>query len=291
MRDQVLPAKPERTDLAVMDRTANSSFVDTEHTGQLSHLYVLSVLRDLPTHVYLPRMVCLCYGTYFRSTVPSSEDTMPRKPLPRSQLARMKRNFKRLVNVVFDGNLSAAARELGMPVSTVHQYYQQGPRQISASVASRVQKVTKASPEWLLGETADELPPEMTSWIALRGGEIQYPPVVEWRVRPIVEAIRARMSVEGKEGNPWEVFVGPLRAAVAAGLFPAELVPRAEIPPTRDYKRVTEENRRLYAPRACLMHTLCAFWEKALAKREFILSTLDGDEFLTVPTRRSIRAS
>ena len=75
---------------------------------------------------------------------------MPPRPLPKKHLRMLRRRWRELVDWSFGGNLTMAATVLGMPFSTVQQYYQKGPRRLSAAAVKRIDEVTGVG-EWVAG--------------------------------------------------------------------------------------------------------------------------------------------
>ncbi len=83
---------------------------------------------------------------------------MPPVPLPQAQLVGLHVRFQRLVDWGFAGNLTLAAKMLGMPFSTVQKYYQLGPRRVTADALMAIEQyVGRGLCRWFM--TGDGPPP------------------------------------------------------------------------------------------------------------------------------------
>ncbi|MSR07277.1 MAG: hypothetical protein EXR93_09470 [Gemmatimonadetes bacterium] len=189
---------------------------------------------------------------------------MPPKPLPPGSAARLKRRFRLIIDEAFDGNLSMAARELGIPVSTVHKYYQTGPRRLDARVAQRIEAKTKLPIPWVLGmEGYDDKHPK-SGVMRVRGEwQLQYPPLTDWRVQRVLRVMEERL---GKTADVLTIFLAPLKAAEDSELTAPELQ-MTKGPPLaseKEWDRVGAWARQYGSQRAHLIHVLCEFWERTL---------------------------
>ena len=124
---------------------------------------------------------------------------MAPRPLSKKRLAGLKRRFRDLIDWAFDGNLSLASKALEMPFSTVQQYYQYGPRRISASALSAIDRVTGLA-DWLTGEARSEFTgkfpnsiAEAQSWTYIKaeedGPKFWIPSWTMWRVDRVADAM------------------------------------------------------------------------------------------------------
>ena len=169
-----------------------------------------------------------------------------------------------MVDEAFDGNFSLAARQLKMPVSTVHQYYRKGPRRYDAQVVQRMAEMLRTTPEWLFAGKGrgDELSADE---VGVGYGdddqgryEAWYPQTVEWRVSQVVERIREA----GASYLALQVFFGPLEVLEEAGLLPAHLRMSGQRNSGMEATWPSTTGRR---ERAHLIHVLCDYWEGVLA--------------------------
>ena len=63
---------------------------------------------------------------------------MPPKKRSKKDVAQMRRRFREAIDWGFDGNLSMTARVLKMSLSTVQQYYVEGPRRVSQQAVQKL---------------------------------------------------------------------------------------------------------------------------------------------------------
>lgn len=169
-------------------------------------------------------------------------------------MARRRRRFQVLVDEAFAGNLSMAADELGMPVSTANRYYHRGPRRFDAAVVNRAHELTGVVPAWLLGETGSDRVPLTVDEGAValdkagRHLAALTPPLTYWRVERVVALIEKR----GHGADPWEVFFAPLKAVEDAELY------------TDGKRRKDREQEVDRKTRSHLTHVTCDFWDAVL---------------------------
>ena len=196
---------------------------------------------------------------------------MPRKPLPKKKLAKLKRRFRELVDWAFNGNLSLAARMLEMPFSTVQQYYQKGPRRIDGKVVTRVNEMFQLG-EWIIGEEEPQMPDSFakaSNWRLLRvntetGPCYWVPELVMWRVRRILQPM---VELSGKdEDSMIQVLFATIIEGIKTGLLKA--------PPVKNFPKMPVVvvghlgERGLGAvcnvDTAREVHKLCEVWEQKL---------------------------
>ena len=204
---------------------------------------------------------------------------MPPKAAPKKRLALLRRRFRELIEWAFDGNLSLAARALEMPVSTVHKYYKEGPRRLSASAVETIERVIGGGiGRWIAGDDdpyTGKKPRDINQVCGSTGiiGETDdmvyvVPNVVLWRVRRVIEAMgrHSDASEEERERVCFATVIEAMKAGILAspvrvGRFRPVVAGRPGSP------------REWSDPRAALgfdrhrakeVHQLCAYWETQL---------------------------
>lgn len=197
---------------------------------------------------------------------------MPPKAVPKKRIALLRRRFRELIDWGFDGNFSLAARALEMPVSTVQQYYQAGPRRIGKKALGRIDELTGLG-EWIAGDDDREIWRQM-DFTALEeqdgGPKYLIPKLVQWRVEKVIDEMEKHVTADRDvlEG----VFFAPILKALSVGLF------RSSLPGSgfnlaflgaADPSRLgsVANLRRLMGmeiERAKQIHRLCEFWEGEL---------------------------
>ena len=202
---------------------------------------------------------------------------MPPKPLSKKRLTSLRRRFRDLIDWAFDGNLSLASRVLGMPFSTVQQYYQQGPRRMSAKTLSAIDRITGLA-DWLAGvarsdftgkfpNTIAEAQPWRTLRAAKEGPGFMVPDCVLWRVEHVADAI-IQLNPELERKAAQLIVVGSILDALKNGLIRA---PRENIrlpatvggelhPDVKDLAGSLGMGREA----AHHVHAACAWWERFL---------------------------
>ena len=190
----------------------------------------------------------------------------------KTELARLRRRFRAIIEWGFGGSQPMAADVLQMPFSTVAHYYDKGPRRISFDVVIRIEGLTGLG-YWLSGHTPPrwgdrgDLPERIedaTGWSAYthegKEGHVQVPNVVKWRIWRVVEEVALRrleslslgLADSDTDINTLmnltnRVFLAPIRAGLEFGVYREGKGP--------DQKTVA---------RAQQMHLLCEFWETEL---------------------------
>jgi hypothetical protein len=181
----------------------------------------------------------------------------------------MKRRFREIVDEAFDGNFSMASRELEMPLSTVHQYYQKGPRRIDARVAARIEALLKVSTAWLLGEEgSDEDHPQSqytTYESADSGRQYSYPPLVDWRVKRVKQELTKRLQ---DRREALEVLFEPLATAEKERIVTGLDMTTGALPTPEQYDEWGDRMFRTNRLRAHVVHALCNYWEDLLKNCE-----------------------
>lgn len=202
---------------------------------------------------------------------------MAPKPLSKKRLAGLKRRFRELVDWAFDGNLSLASKALGMPFSTVQQYYQAGPKRISAAALSAIDRVTGLA-DWLTGEARSEFTgkfptsiAEAGPWAIVKAEEdgpgFWIPHWTMWRVDYVIDAMMERSPKLDRETARLIVFGGMLNG-LKHGLFKAPL-PGVPLPANvsgrlRPDVRNPMKSLGFGREAARRVHEVCAEWEKLL---------------------------
>ena len=198
---------------------------------------------------------------------------MPPKPLTKAKQAQLRRRFRLLVDESFDGNITLAARVLKMPVSTVHQYYQQGPRRFGAAAVRRIESQISVPTEWILGESGrdDEIPyatgPYTADVLSGLGDKeyvnVQLPSAVIWRIDRVLYELQME-PLKLDPGKASAAFFEPLLVAIRSGLLPETvLIPSSgESMVGRDLARMTSRQR------CRVIHRLCDYWEAIFAEGE-----------------------
>ena len=203
---------------------------------------------------------------------------MALKPLPKKRLAGLKWRFRQLVDWAFDGNLSLASKALGMPFSTVQQYYQAGPKRISAAALSAIDRVTGLA-DWLTGEARSEFTgkfpasiAEAGPWTIVKAEEdgpgIWIPNWTMWRVDYVTDAMMELNPKLDRDTARLIVF-GRMLDGLKHGLFKAPL-PGVALPATVGGRRLRPdvknpiESLGLGREAARRVHEVCAEWEKLL---------------------------
>lgn len=197
---------------------------------------------------------------------------MPPKAVPKKRVALLRRRFRKLIEWAFDENLSLAARALGMPVSTVQQYYQAGPRRISKKALRRIDELTGLG-EWMAGDDDREIWRRM-DFITIQqkegGPKYLIPKLVLWRVKRVIDEMEKHATADRDVLR--EVFFAPILEALSAGLFPSlsagsesnyALLRQAE--PRRLRSAVDiQDLMGMNIERAKQIHRLCKWWEGEL---------------------------
>ncbi len=150
---------------------------------------------------------------------------MPPRRLPKKKLQALRRRWRQLVDWSFDGNLTMAAAVLGMPFSTVQQYYQKGPRRISTAVVKRIDDVTGVG-AWVAGhepseggDTASGTLVEASGLESIPGQIRTYiiPVFLRWRIDRVVEEMGRRIDVPRDERI--DVIFAPIVKGIEIGLL------------------------------------------------------------------------
>ncbi len=202
---------------------------------------------------------------------------MAPKRLSKKRLAGLKRRFRELVDWTFDGNLSLASKALGMPFSTVQQYYQDGPRRISAAALSAIDRVTGLA-DWLTGELRSELTgkfpnsiAEVRPWTILKatedGPEFWIPHWTLWRVDHVADAM-IELNPKLDRDTARLIVFGRMLDGLKHGLFKAPL-PGISLPATvggrlRPDVRDPAGSLGFGREAARRVHRECARWERDL---------------------------
>ena len=146
---------------------------------------------------------------------------MPPRPLPKKHLRTLRHRWRQLVDLSFDGNLTMAATVLRMPFSTVQQYYQKGPRRISAAAVKRIDEVTGVG-EWVAGrdepgeggDTANRTLMAASGLVGLTSIDhprmYLVPAFVCWRIERVVEEM-GRDSPAAKDERIDVIFASIVR--------------------------------------------------------------------------------
>lgn len=183
----------------------------------------------------------------------------------KTELTRLRRRFKAIIDWGFGGSQPMAADVLRMPFSTVAHYCSHGPRRISPDVVMRIEELTRLG-YWLIGHTPPgrekTLPDpieEATGWSTYSHkrseGRVQVPGVVKWRIWRVVEEVALRRAESmGHADSETDintllnltnrVFLAPIRAGLESGVY-----------------REREGPNERTVDRARQMHKLCEFWE------------------------------
>lgn len=148
---------------------------------------------------------------------------MPPRRLPKKQLQALRRRWRELVDWSFDGNLTLAAAVLGMPFSTVQQYYQKGPRRISTAVVKRIDDVTGMG-AWVAGRDEpgaerDLIEASGTASITNDAHPMTYlvPVFLQWRIDRVVEEMGRRTDAARDERI--DVIFAPIVKGIEIGLL------------------------------------------------------------------------
>ena len=204
---------------------------------------------------------------------------MPPKPLSKKRLAGLRRRFRDVIDWAFDGNLRLASRVLGMPLSTIQQYYQQGPRRISAKTLSAIDRVTGLA-DWLAGQAVSKITGkfptsigEAQGWTIVKvtkdGAEFWFPNCVLWRVDSVADAMIQRSPRLDRKSAHLRV-VGSILGALEDGVLQA---PQGLRLPATVGGRFRPDIRDLAGSlgvgrdAARQMHQVCVGWELLLKMR------------------------
>ena len=153
---------------------------------------------------------------------------MPPRRLPKKHRLTLRRRWRELVDLSFDGNLTMAATVLGMPFSTVQQYYQKGPRRISAAVVKRIDEVTGVG-AWVAGhdepggggDTASRTLIDVSDRVGITSYDhlrmYMIPAFLRWRIERVVEEMGRHSSAARDERI--DVIFAPIVKGIDIGLL------------------------------------------------------------------------